>query len=75
MTDEYRRPDADTLGDQEGDATEPTGKAVDGRTKRHGNVKQTPEDPQDTPPSGESDSTQAQHEQDRQLETGEENPT
>lgn len=74
MSDEFRQKTADALDEQKGEATEPTGKPVDGRNKRHGAVDQDHEQAKDAEPSAESTSKEAQREQDRQLETGQENP-
>lgn len=74
MTDEFRHKTADSLDEQKGEATELTGKPVDGRNKRHGTVDQDDERAKDAEPSAESTSEEAQREQDRQLETGQENP-
>lgn len=75
MNDEFRQKTADALDEQEGEATPSTGQPVDSRHMRRGNVEQDQQEAKDEQDSGKGDSKQAIQEQDRQLESGEENPT
>jgi hypothetical protein len=63
------------LGEQEGEETELTGQPMDPQSTPHGNAHPTPGGEDDIRDTGPSDSDHAQHEQDRQLKTGEESPS
>jgi hypothetical protein len=73
MSDPYKQQTPDALAEVKGKPREQHGKPEDGRNKRRGDVTQSESSAKDARPST-SDTSRAQEEQDRQLQTGEENP-
>lgn len=73
MSDPFKQETPDALDEVKGEPREQHGKPEDGRTKRTGDVSQSKSDAADPQPTS-SDVSEAEAEQKRQLESGEENP-
>jgi hypothetical protein len=73
MSDPHKQNTSDSLGEVKGKPGEQHGKPEDGRDVRHGDVDQADSDAK-SPQSSSTDTKDAEAEEKRQLETGEENP-